>query len=263
MVLALPSAGVEADAPLRANVRLLGDILGGVLVEQEGEELFSDEERIRALSRAAREGAPRDELRDAVRGLDLERQGTVLRAFAMYFQLANIAEQHHRVRRRRDYARMARHPQPGSCEEVFNRLRAGGVAADVLAAAVGDLRIELVFTAHPTEIVRRTLLQAQRRIADTLGVHDRTDLAPAEAADSVERLRREIAIMWQTQEARAGPISPLDEIGALLARGGTIKVWPCSRGARRRGTLNGSSSRSGGTRTASRTSSPVGPSPRR
>ena len=92
----------DAEAPLRRNVRLLGEILGRVLVEQEGPELLETEERIRALSRAARAGSPRDELRAAVARLDLRGQGAVLRAFGLYFQLANLAEQHHRLRRRRE-----------------------------------------------------------------------------------------------------------------------------------------------------------------
>src|SRR5437870_3797374 len=91
------------DAPLRRDVRLLGDLLGRVLVEQEDESLLADVERVRAFARASRAGAPHDELREAVEGLPLERQASVLRAFALYFQLANVAEQYHRVRRLRAY----------------------------------------------------------------------------------------------------------------------------------------------------------------
>src|ERR1700746_1032791 len=92
-----------ADAPLRRDVRLLGDLLGRVLVEQEDQSLLDDVERVRALARAARGRAPHDHLAGAVARLPLERQASVLRAFALYFQLANVAEQHHRVRRRRSY----------------------------------------------------------------------------------------------------------------------------------------------------------------
>src|SRR5205085_11274251 len=97
-----------ADAPLRRDVRLLGDLLGRVLVEQEDASLLEDVERVRALARAARAGEPHDELHGAVAELPLERQASVLRAFALYFQLANVAEQQHRVRRRREYAREGR-----------------------------------------------------------------------------------------------------------------------------------------------------------
>src|SRR5439155_26289455 len=97
-----------ADAPLRRDVRLLGDLLGRVLVEQEAESLLEDVERVRALARAARAGEPHEELHEAVEKLPLERQASVLRAFALYFQLANVAEQQHRIRRLRDYAREQR-----------------------------------------------------------------------------------------------------------------------------------------------------------
>src|SRR5438477_304808 len=90
---------------VRRDVRLLGDLLGRVLVEQEDESLLADVEHVRALSRAARQGERRDELREAVESLPLARQASVLRAFALYFQVANVAEQHNRIRRRRAYAR--------------------------------------------------------------------------------------------------------------------------------------------------------------
>src|SRR6059058_1089824 len=90
---------------LRRDVRLLGALLGRVLVEQEGESLLEDVERMRALARSARAGEPHEELREAVGALSPERQTSVLRAFALYFQLANVAEQHHRVRRWREHRR--------------------------------------------------------------------------------------------------------------------------------------------------------------
>ena len=206
MVLALPSAGVSADAPLRANVRLLGDILGRVLVEQEGEELFADEERIRALARAAREGAPRDELRDAVRGLDLERQGTVLRAFAMYFQLANIAEQHHRVRRRRQYEREERMPRE-SLEAAFAQLTASGVEG-----ARPEISLELVLTAHPTEATRRTHLAAHLRIAGHLTELDAPDLPARRRRELTDAIAEEVTALWLTDEVRVQRPRVRDEI---------------------------------------------------
>src|ERR687883_77661 len=99
---------VVRETPLRRDVRLLGDLLGRVLVEQEGEGLLEDVERVRALARAARAGEPHGDLRAAVAELSLARQTSVLRAFSLYFQLANVAEQHHRVRRWRDYRREGR-----------------------------------------------------------------------------------------------------------------------------------------------------------
>lgn len=197
---------MNADAPLRANVRLLGDILGRVLVEQEGEELFADEERIRALSRAAREGAPRDELRDAVRVLDLECQGKVLRAFAMYFQLVNIAEQHHRVRRRRQYEREERIPHE-SLESAFALLSASGVEE-----ARPDISLELVLTAHPTEATRRTHLAAHLRIAGYLTELDATDLPARRRRELTDTIAEEVTALWLTDEVRVQRPRVRDEI---------------------------------------------------
>ena len=142
---------------------------------------------------------------------------TVARAFAHFLNLANIAEQHHRERRRRDYARDPNGaPQPGSCAETFARLRSAGVSADVLARAIASTRIELVITAHPTEIARRTLTQKHNRIARILAFRDRPDLTAAEQDESLEDLYREIAASWQTDEVRRDRITPLDEVRAGL-----------------------------------------------
>src|SRR3954452_16877208 len=134
---------------VREDVRLLGDLLGQVLVEQEGEELLDEVERVRALSRAARAGGPREDLREAVAALPLERQTSVVRAFALYFQLANVAEQQHRVRRRRDYRREGR-----------SRRESLAAAFDRLGDEVPEVSLGLVLTAHPTEATRRTVLAA-------------------------------------------------------------------------------------------------------
>jgi phosphoenolpyruvate carboxylase len=119
-----------ADAPLRRDVRLLGDLLGRVLVEQEDESLLDDVERVRGLARSARAGGPQDDLAAAVADLPLERQASVLRAFALYFTLANVAEQQHRIRRRRAYAAEER-VLPESLDESFSRVPKGEVAERV------------------------------------------------------------------------------------------------------------------------------------
>jgi phosphoenolpyruvate carboxylase len=197
------------DAPLRRNVRLLGDILGRVLVEQEGEGLLADEERIRRLSRDARAGGPREELGAAVRGLDLDRQAKVLRAFAMYFQLANIAEQHHRLRRRRQYERERRVSRE-SLAEAFDRLEQAGVSADELASA--GVSLELVLTAHPTEATRRTVLAAHLRVAAALGELDEVDLSDQRRAGVEAELAEEVTALWQTDEVRERRPRVVDEI---------------------------------------------------
>ncbi|MGI8421156.1 MAG: phosphoenolpyruvate carboxylase, partial [Gaiellaceae bacterium] len=106
----MSAASVDRQAPLRADIRLLGGLLGYVLVEQEGQWLLDEVEQVRSLARARREGedAP---LAEEIHALPLERQALVLRAFGLYFQLANIAEQHHRLRRLRGYRREGQVPR--------------------------------------------------------------------------------------------------------------------------------------------------------
>ncbi len=202
---------MSADTALRANVRLLGDLLGGVLVEQEGAALLEDEERIRALSRAAREGGSREELRDAVAALGLERQGAIMRAFALFFQLVNIAEQHHRVRRRREYEHEGRVPAE-SVAAAFAELEAAGIGPDALEQAAAGVSIELVLTAHPTEATRRTVLEAHRRLASLLGLLDDAGLPPSERRRVELALAEEITILWQTDEVRSRRPRVTDEI---------------------------------------------------
>jgi len=197
-------ADEPTDAPLRRDVRLLGDLLGRVLVEQEGEALLDDVERIRGLARAARRGADQDELTDAVAALPLERQASVLRAFATYFQLANVAEQQHRIRRRRAYAHEERQLDD-SLDASFAQL--AGVPPDEIEQRVS---LRLVLTAHPTEAARRTVLTAHQRIAALLGELDDPLLARRDAIEC--ELAAEITTLWQTDEVRSKRPRVVDEI---------------------------------------------------
>jgi phosphoenolpyruvate carboxylase len=201
------SGSESAEAPLRRDVRLLGDALGLVLVEQEGEDLLADVERIRKLSQEARrsgEPARRAELAAAARGLGAERQAQVLRAFALYFQLANLAEQHHRLRRWRAYRREERVPRE-SLAEAVGILAEGGVREEELRRAVHRLSLELVVTAHPTEATRRGTLASHLRLSSLL---DELDIgAPVEDA-----LAEEITILWQADEVRSRRPRVRDEI---------------------------------------------------
>ena len=210
----------DPHKPLREDVRLLGELLGDMLRAREGKALLERVEGVRALAKRAHGGDPAafEELADELRDMPISAAVPVARAFAHFLALANIAEQHHRIRRRRDYARdPAQRPQPGSCADLFARFRAAGRSPGALAEAVRSLRIELVLTAHPTEVVRRTLLQTHRRIADVLAFRDRPDLTPEESDASIDTLRREIATVWQTEEARDRAVSPLDEVRGGLA----------------------------------------------
>jgi phosphoenolpyruvate carboxylase len=204
----------DAEAPLRRDVRLLGEILGQVLVEQEGDALLEDEEQVRLLSREARrtgDARLREQLAETVRTLDLERQASVLRAFGLYFQLANIAEQHHRIRRRRQYGREQRAVRE-SLAEAFARLDEAGVAAAELERASRRVSLDLVLTAHPTEATRRTVLTAQLRIARLLRALDDPGLSPGERAEIDTALAEEVTALWQTDEVRPRRPRVVDEI---------------------------------------------------
>jgi phosphoenolpyruvate carboxylase len=192
---------------LRRDVRLLGFLLGRVLVEQEGEEFLEAEERLRLASRDARGNGDPAAVREVVDGLSPPDQARMQRAFALYFQLANIAEQYHRVRRRRAYAaeeRIARE----SLDEAFERI--ARVPAEKRARRLHDVSLELVLTAHPTEATRRTFLLAHVRIAGLLA---RLDDADAHEREEIETtLAEEITVMWQTDEVRHERRRVVDEI---------------------------------------------------
>jgi phosphoenolpyruvate carboxylase len=207
---------MSTDLPkaLRDDVRLLGEVLGETLRRQESEALYETVERVRGLAKGARAGsaADFDALTGVLERMPVEEALPVARAFSHFLALANIAEQHHRTRRRRVYERDPdAPPQIGSCDETLGRLRAAGVTADALHEAVTRLHIELVFTAHPTEVTRRTLMQKHRRIAEWLALRDRPDLTIPERQEVLDALRREVAAAWETSEVRRERPSPLDE----------------------------------------------------
>lgn len=210
----------DPHTPLREDVRVLGALLGDVLKEQEGPETFATVERVRTLSKAARTGDAGSQaaLDTLLADLPVEQAIPVARAFAQFLALANIAEQHHRTRRRRDYRRdPASQPQRASLTEAFGRLLAQGVAPETLHETIAGMDVALVLTAHPTEVVRRSLLQRHNRIAELLGERDRPDLTPDERSELDAALHREIAIIWGTDEVHRHKPTPVRE-----ARGGLM-----------------------------------------
>lgn len=189
---------------LRRDVSYLGHLLGDTLVEQEGHPLLDLEEQIRALAKQRRahirdrQAAVRME--NTIRALDTATAERVARAFTHYFQLVNLAEQHHRVRRRRDYLHTGT-GQPGALSTVLADL-ATRVPRQRMEALLARASIELVFTAHPTEAQRRTVLDKQRHIEALLDLRDHVDLPPPQRDEIDRSLREEISILWQTDEIR-------------------------------------------------------------
>jgi phosphoenolpyruvate carboxylase len=181
--------------------------------------VYETVERVRALAKGARGGREAD---FETLAAELARMSPgdalpVARAFAHFLHLANIAEQHHRIRRRRHYQRDPHGAaQRASCDEAFARLIDAGIQPDRLYEAICSLDVELVLTAHPTEIARRTLAQKYNRIAAALARRDRPDLTEPEREDLVAALRREILTAWETDEVRRERPTPIDEVRSGL-----------------------------------------------
>ena len=211
----------DPHKPLRDDVRLLGELLGETLRRDEGIMHFERVERVRSLAKLTRTGTGSEDfesLAEEMRSMPVDAALPVARSFAHFLNLANIAEQHHRVRRRREIEREpGGRPQQASIEEALPRLMRSGVSGDALYDAVCRLRIELVITAHPTEIMRRTLQHKYNRIADALAGRDRPDLTPLERESLLQAMRREIAGAWHTEEVRRERPSPLDEVRSGMA----------------------------------------------
>ena len=204
----------DPHAPLRRDVRELGAMLGDVLREQGGEELFRSVEEVRRLAKGAR-GMERDRLPELGRhlsGLPSAESLRLSRAFSHFLTLANIAEQHHRVRRSREYRLDAsQSPQRGSVRATFDRLIVKGVSPEELLRTVRGIEVELVLTAHPTEITRRALLQKYHAIDESLNQRDRRDLTPMERTGLDQTLVREITAYWHTDEILREKPTPREE----------------------------------------------------
>jgi len=201
---------------LRRDVRFLGNILGDVLVHQGGNELLGIVERIREMSKTLRATyIPEiyEEFKSIVGTLDPQVRRQVIRAFAVYFQLVNIAEQNHRIRRKRDYERSSGEAvQPGSIESVISELRGNGVPAEDIQDILQGISLELVMTAHPTEAMRRAILDIHKRIADEMMQLDDPSLTHREREQLREQLFGEVLTLWQTNELRDRKPTVLDEV---------------------------------------------------
>ena len=178
-------------------------------MEQHGEWLLEIVENVRGLTRSARQSGIVGDVRETIRTVTPERQALVLRAFALYFQLANIAEQHHRIRRRREHAHAGRAARD-SLEHALELLQ--DVPPDELERRARDVSVRLVLTAHPTEASRRTVLLAHVRIAEELDRLDDPLLTSADRRDVEQRLAEEVTLLWQTDEVRHDRLRISDEI---------------------------------------------------
>jgi phosphoenolpyruvate carboxylase len=213
----------QADAaaknrPLVEDIRLLGRILGDVIREHEGRDAFELIERVRQLSVAYRLKADASAgrvLDRLLKNLSADQTVTVIRAFSYFSHLANIAEDRHHVRRRAVHERQG-HLQEGSLTLAFERLHAAGHRAAEIAETLARAHIAPVLTAHPTEVQRKSILDAERAVAQHLAVRD--ELATDEQrADNEALLRARVTQLWQTRMLRNSKLTVADEIENALS----------------------------------------------
>lgn len=211
-----PLSNDSSKQLLRRDVRFLTSILGEVLVHQGGNELLAIVEQIREMSKSMRAQFTHevyDQFKSTLDSLAPDKRKKVIRAFAIFFQLVNIAEQNHRIRRKRDYERSAGEAiQPGSIESVVKELSLQGTGADEVDDILQRISLELVITAHPTEATRRAVLDIHQRIAKEALELDNPMLTNRERDQLRETLLGEVLTLWQTDELRERKPTVIDEV---------------------------------------------------
>src|SRR4051812_9648145 len=217
----------ERERPLIEDIRLLGRILGDVIREQEGVDTFDLVERIRKLSVSFRrhdDQAANRELRSLLKSLSGEQAVRVIRAFTYFSHLANLAEDRHHIRRREVHER-AGDTREGSIEVALARLRWAGIQARTVSQTLAHSYLSPVLTAHPTEVQRKSILDAERDLARLLTQRDeiraralpRDALAPRELAANEARMRARVLQLWQTRLLRFTKLTVADEIETALS----------------------------------------------
>jgi phosphoenolpyruvate carboxylase len=201
------------NKPLVDDIRLLGRILGDVIREQEGKDAFELVERVRKLSVAYRlkSDAPAGRALDRLlKNLSGDQTVSVIRAFSYFSHLANIAEDRHHVRRREHHDRQG-HLQEGSLAMTFERLARADIRAAEIARTLSHAYISPVLTAHPTEVQRKSILDAERAIAELVGARDELR-SERERADNEALMRARVTQLWQTRMLRTAKLTVADEI---------------------------------------------------
>jgi len=206
------------DQPLRDDVRILGTLVGDLLRDQGGPDLFElvENARLRSIRRREDNERPGEELAELVSDLDLSLAMEVIRAFSTYFQMVNTAEKVHRIRRRREYLQEYGQYQPGGLEETLVKLKAAGLDLDALKSLLNRLRIEPVFTAHPTEPTRRTILRKEQNIVRRLIDMLNPTMTAQETYVCLQNIRLEMTTGWQTDEHPSEQMTVADELEHVL-----------------------------------------------
>ncbi|MFN3376915.1 MAG: phosphoenolpyruvate carboxylase [Burkholderiaceae bacterium] len=221
----------DKDQPLIEDIRLLGRILGDVIREQEGVAAYELVEQVRKLSVAFRRDADEEAdraLKKLLKSLTADQTVSVIRAFTYFSHLANLAEDRHHIRRRAVHER-AGDTQEGSIAVALSRLRWAGIAPKTIAQTLAGSYVAPVLTAHPTEVQRKSILDAEREIARLLAERDdireraqlytvaKDALTPRELAANEARLRARVVQLWQTRLLRYSRLTVADEIENALS----------------------------------------------
>ncbi len=221
----------DNEKPLVEDIRLLGRILGDVIRAQEGPEAYELVEQIRKLSVAFRRDADHEAdkaLKKLLKGLPGDRAVSVIRAFTYFSHLANLAEDRHHIRRRAVHER-AGHTQEGSIDVALQRLRWAGITPRTVSQTLAHSYVSPVLTAHPTEVQRKSILDAERDIAHLLAERDeikaraaavnanKDALSPKELAANELQIRARVMQLWQTRLLRFTKLTVADEIENALS----------------------------------------------
>ena len=225
---------LEKDTPLHRDIRILGDILGYAIQQHGGSSVYQTVEQLRLACKRLRNCAEtlpfaspseaamlndeiafiEQDITSIVENCDLDTTVDVIRAFTVYFHLVNTAEQHHRIRRRLAHEVLSpATPQRGSLAALVRLFKANGMNAAAVQQLLNQLSIELVFTAHPTEATRRSLITKLREIDHLLTIHDHEDnMTPRQRASWQQEIASTISLLWRTDAVRHVRPQPIDEI---------------------------------------------------
>ncbi len=205
----------DKDRPLQEDIRWLGRLLGDTVRDQQGQDVFDLIETIRRTSVQFHRDddlKAKQELERILGTLDPAQAVQVIRAFSYFSHLANIAEDHHHIRRARHHAIAGSRPRRGTIADALDRVFAAGHSPAEIKAFFSGAQISPVLTAHPTEVRRRSTMRLEIAIADLVARRERSDLTPDEKTETDARLSRAVLRLWQTNLLRRTRLGVMDEV---------------------------------------------------
>jgi phosphoenolpyruvate carboxylase len=204
--------GIGSSQQLRRDIHFLGDLLGEIIRDQQGDDAFEAVEDVRRIAKNRRGGDAQaaDKLTQLISTQTLQQKKVLIKAFANYFQLINIAEDLQRIRVLRE--REAQGTNTETIDEAIQQIQEAGVSAEEMRRLLERLRVRLVFTAHPSEAKRQEVLIKLRDIAEFMAIRERTDLLPREDQHLVDDIVRRVEQLWQTRTTRANKAQVQDEV---------------------------------------------------